>query len=110
MGSEATTFSNTPWVSWVTRRARAEGPDAQRLRGRGGRRAAAVPGEGAGRGGGRLDRHRAGGVGHGDGEQPFSIAAPSPLPGILGRTQGTKTGKETTNEKHITGNRGTVLV
>ncbi|VCW69588.1 unnamed protein product, partial [Gulo gulo] len=52
-----------PLVQCQLRRARAEGPDAQHLRGRGGRCVAAVPGRGAGPGGGRLDPDRAGGAG-----------------------------------------------
>lgn len=60
-----------PLPALTRRSARAEGPDAQRLRERGGRRAAAVPGGGAGRGG-RLDPLGAGGDGHGDGEKPLS--------------------------------------
>lgn len=98
--------SDVPRLSWATRRARAEGPDAQHLRGRGRRCVAAVPGGGAGPGGGRLDPHGAGGLGHSDGEKPFTAPSLSPLFSSprerLGQDTGDKARKrETVRKKHM---------
>lgn len=87
----------------LSRRACAEGPDAQYLRECGGRCVAAVQGGGAGPGAGRLDHHGAGGVSHRDGEKPFTVAAPAPSPW---GNPGQNTGNEDTNKKHIEGNDG----
>ena len=64
---------------------------------------AAVPGGGAGPGAGRLDHRGAGGVGHRDGEKPFTVAAPTPSPQ---ENPGQNTGNKDTNKKHIKGNNG----